>query len=33
VKILPKKRLLKSSDSSRKKAGSNRKRPLTIVFI
>jgi hypothetical protein len=33
VKILPQKGQLKSSDSSRKKAASNRKRPLTIVFI
>lgn len=33
VKILPEKSQLKSSDSSRKKAASNRKRPLIIVFI
>ena len=33
VKILLKKRQLKSSDSSSKKAGSNRKRPFYIDFI
>lgn len=33
VKILPEKRQLKSSDSSRKKAASSRKRPFYIDFI
>lgn len=32
MKILPEKRQLKSSDSSRKKAASNRKRPFTTCF-